>query len=79
MCRFYIISLNGQGRANYHIIHCSVDDDDGQKNQTFLFKVSKGLFVTVWFGTILSHCVSNQFRTVPAQPMGSLSSFLLPR
>lgn len=32
MRTFYIIYLNVQGRANYHIIHSSVDDDDGEKN-----------------------------------------------
>ena len=69
MRRFYIIYLNVQGRANYHIIQSSDDDDDGGKNSTFLFKVSKRLFVTVLFGTTLSHCVSNQFRTVPASLM----------
>lgn len=79
MCRFYIIYLNVQGRANYHIIHSSADDDDGEKNSTFLFKVSQGLFVTVLFGTTLSHGVSNRFRTVPAQLMGSPPCLLLPR
>lgn len=50
----------------------------GGKNSTFLFKVSKGLFVTVVFGATLSHCVSNQFRIVPAQLMGSRPCLLPP-